>query len=133
MRNKRNLLYYLGRGKRKIQSTTVGDTLLLVEDDQNQMKAASTSSSTITGSSSQTLDIELDWVRNWEQHTTGYQDALQLNRHTHDNEKCASPLKRGPSRAKAETISSLPKYIILETNDVISICGLLLTFFFLSA
>lgn len=116
-RNKRNLLY-LGRGKRKnTQGTIVTDTLLL-EDDQNQMKTASTSSSTVTaGSSSQNLE-HLDWVRNWEHHATaGYQNALELNRHTHGNEKCASPLKRGSSRAKAETVSSLSKYIVFETND----------------
>ncbi|XP_018311829.1 myb protein isoform X2 [Mycetomoellerius zeteki] len=104
-----------GRGKRKnTQGTIVTDTLLL-EDDQNQMKTASTSSSTVTaGSSSQNLE-HLDWVRNWEHHATaGYQNALELNRHTHGNEKCASPLKRGSSRAKAETVSSLSKYFNLQ-------------------
>lgn len=112
-RNERKLLY-LGRGKRKnTQGTAVTDPLLL-EDDQ--MKAASSSSSTATANSSQALDIEhLDWVRNWEQHTTtGYQTTLHLNRHS--NEKCASPSKRGSVRVKAETVSSLPKYIVFEMN-----------------
>ncbi|XP_011698284.1 PREDICTED: myb protein isoform X2 [Wasmannia auropunctata] len=104
-----------GRGKRKnTQGTAVRDSLLL-EDDQNQ-KTASTSSSTVTaGSSSQTLDIDLDWVRGWEHAATAeYQNALQLNRHTHGNEKCASPPKRGSSRMKTETLSLLPKYFNLQ-------------------
>ncbi|XP_012542405.1 myb protein isoform X2 [Monomorium pharaonis] len=104
-----------GRGKRKnVQGTTVRNTLLL-EDDQNQLKTVSASSSTVTaGSSSQTLDIEshLDWVRNWEQQE--YQNVLQLNRrHTHGNEKCASP-KRESLQVKIETVSSLPKYFNLQ-------------------
>ncbi|XP_025991710.1 myb-related protein A isoform X2 [Solenopsis invicta] len=114
-----------GRGKRKnIQSTAVRDPLIL-EDEQNQMKAASPSNSTVTASSSsQLLDLQsqLDWIRNWESQTTmDYQNALQLNRHTQDNEKCESP-KRGSSRTKIETVSSLPKYFNLqqiqnETSD----------------
>jgi len=89
-----------------------------LEDDQNQMKVASTSSSssTVTAGSSQTLEIEhLSWVRSWEQQA-GYQNTLQLNRHTHGNEKCVSPLKKGSSRAKTETVSTLPKYIVFEMN-----------------
>ncbi|XP_071553664.1 myb protein isoform X3 [Temnothorax nylanderi] len=103
-----------GRSKRKnTQGTTARDPLLL-EDEQSQMKA-STSSST-AGSSSQTLNLEsIDWIRNWEQHVVaGYHNALQLNRHTHDDEKCASPSKRGSSRAKAETASLVPKYFNLQ-------------------
>ncbi|XP_077257203.1 proto-oncogene like protein Myb isoform X1 [Temnothorax americanus] len=103
-----------GRSKRKnTQGTTARDPLLL-EDEQSQMKA-STSSST-AGSSSQTLNLEsIDWIRNWEQHVaTGYHNALQLNRHTHDDEKCASPSKRESSRAKAETASLVPKYFNLQ-------------------
>lgn len=110
---------YLGRSKKKnTQNTTVRDTLLL-EDDQNQMKTASTSNSTITGgNSSQTLNIEhLDWVRGWEQvAAVEYQNTLQLSRHAHDNEKCVSPLKRGSLRAKTETVSSLPKYAFKTNN-----------------
>ncbi|KYN14706.1 Transcriptional activator Myb [Trachymyrmex cornetzi] len=107
-----------GRGKRKNtqSATTVKDTLLL-EDDQNRMKTASATSSTVTaGNSSQSLDLEhLGWIKSWEQHATAeYQNALELNRHTHGNEKCASPLKRGSSRAKAETVSSLSKYFNLQ-------------------
>lgn len=108
-----------GRSKRKTtQGTTVRNALLL-EDDQ--MKVASTSNSTVTaGSSSQTLNIDSNWVRSWEQAAAGYQNSLQLNRHTHDNEK--SPLKRASSREKTETVSSLPKYFNLqqipnETSD----------------
>ncbi|XP_011642017.1 myb protein isoform X1 [Pogonomyrmex barbatus] len=103
-----------GRGKRK-STQSITDTLLL-EDDQNQMKVASTSgnSSTIAANNSQTLNIQqLDWVRGWEQTLGGYQDALQLNRHTQDSEKCAFPSKRS-SRAKIETVSSLPKYFNLQ-------------------
>lgn len=112
----RNKIYciYLGRSKRKItQGTTVRDTLLL-EDDQ--MKTASTSNSTVTaGSSSQTLNIDPNWVRSWEHAAAEYQNTLQLNRHTQDNEK--SPLKRESSRTKTETISSLPKYVSATSNS----------------
>jgi len=123
--NERNLLY-LGRGKRKNAqgATTVKDTLLL-EDDQNRKTASASNSTIIVGNSSQSLDLEhLGWIKNWEQHATaGYQNALELNRHTHGNEKCTSPLKRESSRAKAETVSSLSKYIVFETNDIIYVSG----------
>lgn len=122
-RNERNLLH-LGRSKRKnTQGATVRDTPLL-EDDQNQMKTASSSNSTVAaGSPLQTLNIEqLEWVRNWQsEQTAGYQSALQLNRHTHNNEKCASSLKGESSRTKVETVSLLPKYVVIETNDVMSV------------
>ncbi|XP_011873461.1 PREDICTED: myb protein isoform X2 [Vollenhovia emeryi] len=103
-----------GRSKRKNTHGTALRDPLLLDDDQNPMKAASSSSTVTAGSSSQNLNIDLDWVRNWEQHATaGYQNTLQMNRHTHDIEKSDSPLKRGSARVKTETVS-LPKYFNLQ-------------------
>ncbi|KAL0122545.1 hypothetical protein PUN28_007329 [Cardiocondyla obscurior] len=108
-----------GRSKRK--SAQSGRDPLSLDDDQ--MKAVSSTSSIVTaGSSSQSHNFEVDWVRSWEHAAAGYQSALQANKHTHNNEKCISPIKKGSLRGKAETISSLPKYFNLqqisnETSD----------------
>lgn len=100
---------FAGRGKKR----NAESAHLLLEDSQSQLKPTLTSSTEV--STSQPFDInQVDWVRAWEQQqaATNYQNA-QINKRTHGGEKrVQSPSKRGLSRAKTETISSFPKYIL---------------------
>ncbi|CAL1680545.1 unnamed protein product [Lasius platythorax] len=113
-----------GRGKRK---NTEGTTIMRdLEDgvcDPSRIKAESISGEGVSpltiGSTSQTLDIDLDWIRTLEQQhlsTPGYLDTMLLsNKCTRDNEKSMqSPSKRVSSRMKTETISSFSKYYSLS-------------------
>lgn len=110
----------------------------ILEDDvcsQNRIKPASTSgdsSSTVTaGSTSQTLDIELEWpaIRSWETPSLTYSDILHINKHMHNNEKSIqSPSKRGSYCARNETVSPFNKYVVLET--VVTVYRIFFSFVF---
>lgn len=90
--------------------------------DPNRIKTELISGENVSpltiGGTSQTLDIDLDWIRTLDhQHlaSPGYLDTMLLsNKCTRDNEKnMQSPSKRASSRTKPETISSFSKYVYL--------------------
>ncbi|XP_029172647.1 myb protein-like isoform X2 [Nylanderia fulva] len=109
-----------GRGKRK--STEDTTTMRDLEDgvcDPSRIKTELIDDENVSpltiGGTSQTLDIDLDWIKTLDhQHLTspGYLDTMLLsNKCTRDNEKnMQSPSKRASSRTKSETIPSFSKY-----------------------